>query len=94
MDRIKIDNLQIRDLRSVFSERYHFKVVGKPLNPITEKKISPRRWLQKHLADFVYDEDEKDSLLIIYYAGHGNPGPDGELMLTGYVPQNIIINEL
>ena len=54
------------------------------LNPITEKKKSPQVLLQKYLADFVYKEDEEDSLLIVYYAGHGNPGSDGELVLTGY----------
>lgn len=64
------------------------------LNPITEKKKSAQKLLQKCLADFVDKEDEKDSLLIVYYAGHGNPGSGGELMLTGYVPSNLGIPKL
>jgi hypothetical protein len=60
------------------------------LNPITEKKKSPQKLLQKCLADFVDEEDEKDSLLIVYYAGHGNPGSGGELMLTGYVSSKVL----
>ena len=30
--------------------------------------------MQKHLAEFVYDEDDPRTLLIVYYAGHGAPG--------------------
>jgi hypothetical protein len=42
--------------------------------------------INKHLADFVYDEDEEDTLLIIYYAGHGTPDSvTGRLLLAGYV---------
>lgn len=40
----------------------------------------------KHLADFVYDHDGANTLLIIYYAGHGQPGDvPGGLHLTGSV---------
>jgi Caspase domain len=78
--------MQIRDLKSVFESRYHFSVSEQSLNPITERKKSAQKLLQKCLADFVDEEDEKDSLLIVYYAGHGNPGTSGELILSGYVP--------
>lgn len=80
--------LQIKDLRSVLEKLYRFTVLEQSLNPTTEKKKSPQLLLQKCLADFVYKEDEEDSLLIVYYAGHGNPGSDGELVLTGYDPSN------
>lgn len=74
---------QIEDLTRVFEDRYHFKVLKGILNPGGDKKKAPQKWLQKYLADFVHEEDEKDSLLIVYYAGHGNPGVNGELILTG-----------
>lgn len=80
---INTDQLQIRDLKWVLENLYGFTVLKQSLNPITEKKKSPQKLLQKCLADFVDKEDEKDSLLIVYYAGHGNPGSGGELMLTG-----------
>jgi len=38
----------------------------------------------KHLADFVYDKDADNTLLIVYYAGHGVPGnAPGKLRLAG-----------
>jgi Caspase domain len=80
---INADQLQIRDLKAVLESRFHFTVLEQSLNPITDKKKSAQKLLQKCLADFVDKEDEKDSLLIVYYAGHGNPGSGGELMLTG-----------
>ena len=40
--------------------------------------------MQKHLGDFVYDEDHPRTLLIVYYAGHGAPGPVmGHFNLSG-----------
>ena len=74
---------QIEDLTRVFEDRYHFKVHKGILNPGEDRKRAPQKWLQKYLADFVHEEDEKDSLLIVYYAGHGNPGVNGDLILTG-----------
>jgi hypothetical protein len=86
---VVLTHLQIRDLRSVLENQYRFTVLEQSLNPTAEKKKkSPQLLLQKCLADFVYKEDEEDSLLIVYYAGHGNPGSDGELVLTGYDPSN------
>jgi Caspase domain len=43
----------------------------------------PRLQIHKHLADFVHDEDGKDTLLIIYYAGHGiSDTTTGRLLLA------------
>jgi hypothetical protein len=70
-------------LTRVFEDKYHFKVINGILNPAGDKPKTPKKWLQKYLADLVLEEDEKDSLLIVYYAGHGNPGVNGELILTG-----------
>jgi hypothetical protein len=48
----------------------------------------PRRTAQaqvnKHLSEFVFDHDDTNTLLIIYYAGHGRPGESsGGLKLAG-----------
>jgi hypothetical protein len=53
-------------------------------------KIDSRRSAQaqvnRHLAEFVDDYDDTNTLLIIYYAGHGRPGNDpGVLKLSGLV---------
>lgn len=38
------------------------------------------------VASFVQKEDKEDSLLIVYYAGHGKKGKaTGQLLLFGYV---------
>ena len=65
----------------VFENRYHFKVLKRSLNPDGDERV-PQKWLQKYLVDFVHEEDKEDSLLTIYYAGHSNPGLNGELILT------------
>lgn len=76
---------QIKKLKSVFEERYNFTVSGQSLNPICEKKTSAQKLLQKCLANFVYEEDQPNTLLIVYYAGHGNPAAEGGLLLQGCV---------
>ena len=50
---------------------YRFSVHEKKLN--RENGRSAQLQIQKHLADFVYDEDGEGTLLIIYYAGHATP---------------------
>lgn len=38
---------------------------------IISSKHSPEKWLTNYLSNFVCTHDEKNTLLIIYYAGHG-----------------------
>lgn len=52
------------------------------------KDKDPQVQATKHVADFVLDEDKKDRLLIVYYAGHGNAGlvsasNEKKLLLSG-----------
>lgn len=63
------ENPQVDRLSDVFSKRYRFGVTEKRLN--TQK--SAQLQIHRHLANFVYDEDDEHTLLIIYYAGHGTP---------------------
>lgn len=72
---------QIADLKEVFQKKYNFNVTRGVLNPPDNKDVTLR--IHMLLANFVYEHDADDALLIIYYAGHGNPGKDGELMLGG-----------
>ena len=42
--------------------------------------------MNARVANFVLEEDGLDTLLIVYYAGHGSPGAKpGHLQLFGYV---------
>ena len=72
-------------LGSVFQNIYNFSVRKRRL---TIRKNRPaRHQMNSHLADFILAEDEEDSLLIIYYAGHGMTRvKDGDLVLIGFAP--------
>lgn len=71
----------MKRLAAVFKDTYNFSVYPRTLNTRQGRKTSVQ--IHKHLADFVYYEDGKDTLLIIYYAGHGVPDTTtGRLLLA------------
>ncbi len=71
----------MRRLSAVFKDLYNFRVCPRTLNTGQGKK--PKLQIHKHLADFVHDEDGQDTLLIIYYAGHGiSDTTTGRLLLA------------
>jgi hypothetical protein len=55
---------EIQPLRRVFEDRYHFSVQDYKI-----PSVKPDKALKKRIYDFL-DEDDKDTLLIVYYAGH------------------------
>ncbi len=68
-------------LKKVLKERYKFNMYDKRLK---DGNKTAQVQVNKYLADFVFDEDGKNTLLIVYYAGHGIPGyAPGQLMLAG-----------
>ena len=75
------------ELADVFENTFKYKVIRKLLNGGTEKL--PHQQLMKYIADFLYDEDERGTLLLVYYAGHGGPksadNGDHGLTLSGLV---------
>lgn len=48
-------------------------------------KKSPAQQARSIIAQFVVEEDDRHTLLIVYYAGHGwsKVSTDGNIMLTG-----------
>ena len=74
---------QVFALRDVFAKEYHFKVVTQRL----DTKTVPQQQAFRHLSNFVFEEDEDDALLIVYYAGHGGSKASemGQISLSGYV---------
>ena len=49
-------------------------------------KKRPQQQALAHLATFVYEEDDEQGLLVIYYAGHGYSDVNmksGDMMLAG-----------
>ena len=50
----------------MFQDQYGFEVTWKKLG-----KEKPKRELNLYLSTFMHDHDMPNTLLIIYYAGHG-----------------------
>ncbi|KAE9962787.1 hypothetical protein BLS_010016 [Venturia inaequalis] len=71
---------EVDELGQVFVEEYGFKVDRALLGTDNAQKE-----LLYFLAKFVMDHDEKNTLLIVYYAGHGWAPPDehDEMLLNG-----------
>jgi hypothetical protein len=74
--------IQVDQLGSLWRDVYKYKVVHKELTDHPKKL--PQNQFNQYLSNFVADEDDEDTLLIIYYAGHGTPNSDGSLGLAGY----------
>lgn len=72
--------MQVEHLGNVFREKLNYNVTHKLLN----KKKPAQTQVNKHLSDFVFTHDRPNTLLIVYYAGHGVPGLNpGETTLVG-----------
>ncbi|KAF7503041.1 hypothetical protein GJ744_004679 [Endocarpon pusillum] len=74
---------EVDRLKTVLSGRYKFHVTERKLNT---KKMAQLQ-INMHLANFLYQEDDENTLLIIYYAGHGTPDQStGRLLLANGNP--------
>jgi hypothetical protein len=58
-------------------------VYRKSLNDKKFPNVTPEALLAMYITMAVCEVEGPNSLLIVYYAGHGNPGKKGELILTG-----------
>jgi hypothetical protein len=76
-------SMKVNDLERMFKEKFRYNVEKRSLNAVPGK--SAKVLLQKYISDVVLEIDAPSSLLIIYYAGHGNPGENGDIIMTGYV---------
>ncbi|KAL8942351.1 MAG: hypothetical protein Q9216_001733 [Gyalolechia sp. 2 TL-2023] len=72
---------EVDELARVWREVYRYKVRNIRLKCSGGKLAQVQ--INKTIADFVYDEDSSSTLLLVYYAGHGTPGPQpGRLELS------------
>ena len=73
---------EIDDLKATFENRFNYHAEIKYLDITTRLQVH----VNAIVASFVKDHDGPNTLLIVYYAGHGKPGPDyGDLELIGSV---------
>lgn len=73
---------EVERLKSVFKEGFGYNVTIQQLDATREKKLQLQ--VNANVANFAEVNDGPDTLLIVYYAGHGKPGEFfGELELIG-----------
>ncbi|KAL8960791.1 MAG: hypothetical protein Q9193_002561 [Seirophora villosa] len=77
---------EVRDLKAVFENGFGYKVTTKLLDANRDTRLQIE--VNAIVANFVrdHDNDGSNTLLIVYYAGHGKPGEFfGHLKLFGQV---------
>ncbi|KAM6509738.1 hypothetical protein FALCPG4_017386 [Fusarium falciforme] len=75
---------EVQELRAVFEETYKYNSVVFRIP--TDK--SCRKRLNQEIIGFVEDQSQRDSLIIIYYAGHCGPGKHGQAEWTAFEDKN------
>jgi hypothetical protein len=70
---------EIAPLRKVLEKRYHFKVREFLIpSPDLETNVDPLRSLNRQVTSFLDTFDQRDTLLIVYYAGHASKPSDAD----------------
>ena len=78
---------EVQRLKSVFEERFRFNARIDYLDKHDQKRLQVQ--VNEKVAVFVGSHDGPNTLLIVYYAGHGKPGDYyGSLELFGSVTEN------
>ena len=73
---------EIDNLSSLFRESFNYPVENFELRPEEDAQVI----INARVAKFVCDNRGPDTLLIVYYAGHGRPGTNhGELVVFKFV---------
>ena len=73
---------EVNRLRSVLENQFNYHVQVQLLDNYVDNKLQVR--VNRIVADFVDEHDGPNTLLIVYYAGHGRPGSYyGSLELFG-----------
>ena len=76
---------EVKALQDVLEQDFHYNTIIEPLAAAGKGK-RPQTTLNSKVARFIEDCDGSDTLLIVYYAGHGRPGGMyGQLQLLGSV---------
>lgn len=84
-------NDEINDLKTTFENRFNYHAEIKYLDITTRLQVH----VNAIVATFVKDHDGPNTLLIVYYAGHGKPGSEfGDLELFGFVTPGNSISRL
>ena len=75
---------EVEDLKATFETDFNYHATIEYLDIMFEQRLQIR--VNAKVAAFVDDHDGPNTLLIVYYAGHGRPGQKyGHLELFGFV---------
>ena len=81
---------EVKRLQKVFEKKFHYNVQVEYLDNHIAQKLQIH--VNAKVAHFVNTHDGPNTLLIVYYAGHGRPGSYfGALELFGLVQHNSAI---
>ena len=73
---------EVNRLKSVFEKRFKYQTTMESLDNNIKQKLQVQLWTK--VANFVNENDGPNTLLIVYYAGHGRPGKFyGDLEIFG-----------
>lgn len=73
---------EVKRLKDVFENKYNYEVQSFRID--SRERSLPQAQANLAVANFVNQNDQDDTLFIIYYAGHGSPGKDeGHLKMSG-----------
>ena len=76
-------HLEVESLRAVFVDKFGYNATVAKLDANAQKRLQVQ--VNAKVAKFVEDHDGPNTLMIVYYAGHGKPGQYfGDLELFGY----------
>ncbi|KAL8727739.1 MAG: hypothetical protein Q9166_005852 [cf. Caloplaca sp. 2 TL-2023] len=78
---------EVKDLKAVFEVDFGYHATIKYLDAELKQRLQVQ--VNARVAKFVEDYDDSNTLLIVYYAGHGRPGKFfGDLELMGQTSPN------
>ena len=82
---------EVESLRAVFVDKFGYNATVAKLDANAQKRLQVQ--VNAKVAKFVEDHDGPNTLMIVYYAGHGKPGKYfGDLELFGYAHQEYLIS--
>ncbi|KAL9626566.1 MAG: hypothetical protein Q9204_007208, partial [Flavoplaca sp. TL-2023a] len=78
---------EVQELRDVFEKDFGYHTTTEYLNADSKQKLQVQ--VNARVAKFVGDHDGPNTLLLVYYAGHGGPGQFfGDLELAAHTSPN------
>lgn len=73
---------EVKRLKAVLEQKFHYHAVIECLE--SQSNVMLQAQVNMIISNFTYKHQDPETLLIIYYAGHGKPGHvHGELRLFG-----------